>query len=159
MRPAGSPEALLRRRREAIGLLRDGYAPVEVAARLSVDRRSVRRWKAAFRRSGERGIAAKPAPGRPGKLTPPKRRRLERILLKGARSAGFYTDLWTCPRVAQVIRRRFAVTYHVDHIGRLLRSLGRRPQRPQRRAVERDEKAIRRWVQEEWPRIKKKPTA
>jgi transposase len=65
--------------------------------------------------------------------------------------------LWTCPRVAQVIRREFGVRYHVDHIGRLLRSLGFTPQKPERRARERDESAIQRWVKQDWPRIKKTP--
>ena len=77
-------------------------------------------------------------------------------LLKGAKSNGFSTDLWTCPRVAQLIWERFGVDYHVDHIGRLLHGLGWGPQKPQRRAIERDEEAIRRWVNKEWPRIKKK---
>jgi len=157
MRPPGSPEVLERRREEAVALLREGDAPVEVAKRLGVDRRSVRRWKAAFRQWGRRGIAAQPASGRPPKLNAGARRRLEQVLLRGAQAAGFPTDLWTCRRVAEVIARRFRVHYHVSHMGRVLRSLGWSPQRPQRRAVERDETAIRRWVRHEWPRVKKKP--
>jgi transposase len=84
---------------------------------------------------------------------------LEKALLKGARAAGYATDLWTCPRVAELIARRFGVRYHVDHIGRLLHSLGWSPQKPTRRAIERDEAGIQRWIKEEWPRIKKKPVA
>ena len=77
--------------------------------------------------------------------------------MEGAESAGFSSNLWTCPRVAGIIRKRFRVRYHVDHIGRLLRSMGWTPQKPQRRAVERDEEAIQRWIKQDWPRIKKKP--
>ena len=65
MRPAGSPEELQRRRERAIALLKEGIAPVDVASRVGVDRRSVRRWKAAPRRAGAAGIEARPAPGRP----------------------------------------------------------------------------------------------
>jgi transposase len=158
MRPPGSPETLERRRSKAVVLLHEGYAPVEVAKRLGVDRRSVRRWKAAFRRSGRLGIAAQPASGRPPKLDGKARRRLEQVLLRGALAAGFPTDLWTCRRVAEVTARRFAVHCHLSHIGRVLRSLGWSPQRPQRRAIERDETAIQRWVQQEWPRVKKSPS-
>ena len=61
--------------------------------------------------------------------------------------------------VAELIRREYGARYHVDHIGRLLRALGWTPQKPERRARERDEEAIRRWVKVEWPRIKKKPSA
>lgn len=159
MRPAGSPEVLERRRRRAIVLLNQGHQPVEVARLLGVDRRSVRRWKAAYLKRGGEALSAKPAPGRPPKLDARARAELERSLLRGAQAAGFPTDLWTCPRVGQWIARRFGVHYHVDHIGRLLRSLGWTPQRPQRRALERDEKQIQRWVREQWPRVKKKPRA
>ena len=143
MRPSGSPEELERRRVRAIGLLRGGHAPVEVARMLGVDRRSVRRWNAGYRRAGASGLKAK--------------RELERALLKGAMAAGFATDLWTCPRVARLLRDRFGVNYHVDHVGRLLHALGWSPQKPERRAVERNEADIQRWIRETWPRVKKTP--
>lgn len=155
MRPIGSGEELERRRWRALGLLKSGLMPVEVASRVGVDRRSVRRWKAAARDGGTQAVRARPTPGRPTKLSARDRRRLAALLLKGARVAGFPTDLWTCPRVAEVIERRFHVHYHVAHVGRLLYALGFSPQKPARRAIERDEAAIRRWVQGEWPRVKK----
>ncbi len=71
--------------------------------------------------------------------------------------AGYPTDLWTCPRIAQVIHRRFGIRYHVDYLPRLLTSLGFSCQKPERRAIERDEPAIARWMQRDWKRIKKKP--
>ncbi len=156
MRPPGSPEELQRRRLRAIALLRQGLAPVEVARRLGVDRRSVRRWRARHDQGGVKALAAKPAPGRPPKLGFRSKARLERDLLQGARACGYPTDLWTCPRVADLIRRRWGVRYHVDHLSRLLHSMGWSPQKPERRARERDDEAIRRWVRESWPRIKKK---
>jgi transposase len=159
MRPSGSPEELERRRTRAIDLLSQGLAPVEVAHMLGVERRSVRRWNAAYRKKGKSALKAKPAPGRPSELDAKAKRQVEQILLKGAQSAGFHTDLWTCPRVAQVIEQRFGVTYHVDHIGRLLHGLGWSPQKPERRAIERDETAIRNWVRHQWPRVKKTPPA
>jgi transposase len=156
MRPPGSPEELERRRLRAIALLQQGMAPVDVARHVGVDRRSVRRWRASYDRAGPAGVDAKPAPGRPPKLDARRRSRLERVLLRGAAAAGFNTPLWTCPRVADMVRREFGVRYHVDHIGRVLRKLGWSPQKPERRARERDEVAIQRWVKGDWPRIKKK---
>jgi transposase len=157
MRPHGSPEQLERRRHGALALLQQGLLPVEVARRVGVDRRSVRRWKAAYRQQGKRGLQAKPAFGRPPRLSALHKRRLETHLLKGAKAAGFATDLWTCPRIAQLIHAKFGTRYHVDHIGRLLHAMGWSPQRPARRAVERDEERIQRWIQQQWPAIKKKP--
>lgn len=61
--------------------------------------------------------------------------------------------------MAQVIEQRFGATYHVDHIGRLLHSLGWSPRKPERWALERDEDAIRRWVKDQWRQVKKTPPA
>lgn len=157
MRPQGSPEVLQERRFRAISLLEKGYPPVEVARMVGVDRRSVRRWKAAKRKGGISLLKAKPSPGRPSRLKPKQKQELRQIILKGAVGYGFPTDLWTCPRVAQVLLSRFKVDYHVDHLSRLLHALGFSPQKPERRAIERNEKAIRRWIKVDWPAIKKKP--
>ena len=159
MRPPGSPQELERRRYRALALLANGEAPVDVAQRVGADRRSVRRWQAAFRAQGVRGVQAKPAAGRPPKLTARQRVQLERLLLKGAVAAGYATPLWTCPRVATVIQRRFHVRYHVDSLGRVLHAMGWSPQLPARRALERDEAAIAHWVKVRWPQVKKTPRA
>jgi transposase len=159
MRPTGSPEELERRRQRAITLLNEGFQPVDISKMIGVDRRSVRRWKSAYLKKGEDAIKAKPAPGRPTKLTPKQMIQLEQALLKGAKATGFSSDLWTCPRIAHLISKRFSISYHVDHIGRLLKSLGWTPKKPQRRAIERNEEQIQRWIKTEWPRIKKKPLA
>ncbi len=156
MRSPGSPEELERRRRRAVALLAAGHRPVEVARMIGVDRRSVRRWKAVHQQEGAEALRAHRASGRPPKLVPRQLQQIERVLLKGARAAGFATDLWTCPRVARVIARRFGVQYHVDHLSRLLRGLGWSPQKPQRQAVERDDHAIRGWIKDTWPRVKTK---
>lgn len=156
MRPQGSPEELERRRKRAIALLGEGLTPVEVARRVGVDRRSVRRWKAAHRQGGQRALKAKPAPGRPPKLQAGDRERLEEILLAGAKKAGYPSDLWTCRRVAEILSDRFGVSYHPGHVARLLHGLGWSPQKPQRRASERDDERAQRWVKHDWPRIKKR---
>jgi len=158
MRPFGSPEQLQRRRERAIKLLQAGVGPGEVARQLGVDRRSVRRWKIAYRLHGQQGIMAKPAAGRPSRLSPTKKRRLVLWLIRGAQAAGFATDLWTCPRVAALIRSRWGISYHVDHVCRLLHTLGWSPQRPTPVAIERNEERIHTWVRHQWPRIKKKPS-
>ena len=159
VRPLGSPEELERRRRRAIELLRQGNGPGVVGRMLGVNRRSVRRWQALFRRKGSAALTARPASGRPPRLAERQKRKLERTLLRGAQAAGYETDLWTCPRVAEVIDRRFGIRYHVDHVCRLLHDLGWSPQKPQRKAVQRDEVAIRRWIKEQWTAIKKKRPA
>jgi transposase len=159
MRPSGTPQELEQRRLRAVHLLAEGFSPVEVARQIGVDRRSVRRWKAATRKGGTSAIAAKPASGRPRRLRARDLTRLRRLLIKGALAAGLPTDLWTCPRVSWLIRREFDVGYHPAHVSRLLHRLGFSPQKPTRRAIERDEQRIQAWIEQDWPRVKKTPRA
>ena len=157
MRPHGSAEELERRRRRAIALLEAGHCQAEVARRVDAHSSSVKRWWEAYEKNGEDGLTAKPVPGRPSKLTA-RHRKLVARLLKGAKANGFSTDLWTCPRIAKVIEDRYGVHYHVDHIPRLMASLGFSAQKPEKQAVERDEERIARWVTKDWTRIKKSRT-
>ncbi len=89
------------------------------------------------------------------RLNGKQKHRLVKILLAGPRKAGYRTDLWTCPRVADVIAKKFGVKYHPAHVWKILRSLGWTPQKPEQRARERNETDIRRWRKQVWPRIKK----
>jgi transposase len=159
MRPSGTPQELEQRRVRAVRLLGEGFSPVEVARQIGVDRRSVRRWKAAAREGGANAVVAKPASGRPRRLNRRDLTRLRRMLMKGAQAAGLPTDLWTCPRVAWLIQREFDIQYHPAHVSRVLHGLGFSPQKPTRRAVERDEERIRAWIEQDWPRVKKTPRA
>ena len=74
---------------------------------------------------------------------------------RGAEAYGFRGEVWTCERVAGVIREEFGVAYHPAHVSRLLRALGLSLQKPARRANQRNEEAIERWKQERWPALKK----
>jgi transposase len=95
------------------------------------------------------------SPGRPPKLSAKEKERLVHWLLQGALAHGYSTELWTCDRIATLIRKEFRVHYHRDHVGRLMRQLGWSYQKPERRALERNEKAIEHWKRREWPRVKK----
>ena len=74
-----------------------------------------------------------------------------RAILERPETAGYRTAPWTCRRTVQFVRERFGVSYHPDHIGRLLRACGLSPQQPQRTAKDH---RVRAWMQEEWPRVK-----
>src|SRR3990167_574387 len=133
MRPPGSPSQLERRRRRAIQLRKRGLTTLAVAEQLGCSHSSVVRWGQAYERAGPKVLAPKPTPGRPPKLVPRQKQRLVRLLLQGPLTAGYRTDLWTTPRVADVIRRRLGVSYHPNSIWGLLRGLGWSCQKPERR--------------------------
>jgi transposase len=149
-----SPTAARQRRRQAARLFAQGLPQAEVARRLGVSRQSASRWHARWLKGGRAELAGPGRWGRPSRLSDRDWRRVERALLQGAQAHGFDTDLWTLPRIAEVIWRLTGVSYHPGHVWWLLRRHRWSPQRPARRAAERNEAEIARWRAEEWPRIK-----
>lgn len=138
-----------------MALLDAGHSLNEVGRRIGCNASSVMRWRDARRRGGSGALRVRFSPGRPLKLDEAERKRLVRLLLKGSTAYGYRTNLWTTARIAELVEREFGVRYHRDHVGRLMHSLGWSAQKPERRALERDEEEIARWKQKEWPRIKK----
>jgi transposase len=157
MRLKGSAETLEARRRRALALLDKGLSLNEVGRLIGCAASSVMHWRDKRRRGGEKGLKVRFSPGRPPKLSGARCRVLLTILLDGALAAGYPTQLWTTARISEVIRKRFRVEYHRDHVGRLMHRLGWSHQKPQKRAFEREEGVIRRFVKKDWPRVKKTP--
>jgi len=133
--------------------------PALVAHRLGTSRQNAHRWYHAWQHGGRDALRAAGRAGRRPKLDARQRRKIERALLQGAQAHGFDTDLWTCKRVVIVIQRLTGVRHHPAHVWRILRQMGWTPQRPERRARERDEDAIARWVTTDWPRIRQERPA
>jgi len=120
-------------RMQAGALFAAGHSQAQVARTLGVARQNVSRRHAP--RLSDQQLAA-----------------VDQALRQGARAHGFDTDHWTLARIATVIERLTGVGYHPGHVWKLLRHrLHYRLQRPARRAIERDEAAIARWVAEDWP--------
>ncbi len=136
-------------------LLLEGSDVGEVAELVGASVSSVKRWRQAVEKGGLDVLKAKPHPGPTPRLNAKQKQQLVKILLAGPLKAGYCNDLWTCPRVAEVIAKRFGVSYHPDHVWKILRSLGWTCQKPEQRARERDDAAIETWRDQEWPRIKR----
>jgi transposase len=157
MRPQGSPQSLEERRRRVVALLKQELSLHEIAQRMGCHASSVLRWRNALRTGGLAALKAKPAPGRPARLTAQQKARLVELLREGAMAHGYRTELWTTQRIAALIDRHLGVRYHRNHVGKLLHQLGWSHQTPERRALERDEAAIAAWKRSGWPRVKKTP--
>jgi transposase len=144
------------RRREGMQLLGQGVSQAEVARRCDVSRPTAMRWER--HRQSVRGPAWKRRPlGRRPKLGLRDKQKLERALLQGAQAHGFLNDLWTLPRVAQLIHRQSGVRLHPGHVWRVLGRMGWSIQRPTGKASQRDEAAIAHWKKYTWPALKKRP--
>jgi transposase len=157
LRPRRETSTLEARRMAALPRLQRGDSLSSIARQLGVSRQAVFVWARQWRRRGETGLRRRPRPGRPTKLARARLAQLPRLLAQRAEAYGFSSPIWTTPRVADLIWRRFGVRYDRDHVCRLLHRFGWSWQKPARRARERDEAAIQRWVKHTWPRLKKKP--
>lgn len=144
------------RRRRAWELKQQGWKQTAIAAALGVTPGAVSQWLKRARTAGVDALRRQPAPGPTPRLTAEQRAQIPDLLARGAEAYGFRGQVWTCKRVAEVVRRTFGVTYHPAHVNRLLHALRQSVQRPIERATQRDERAIAAWWQERWPALEKK---
>jgi transposase len=157
VRPRRDFAAMEERRMRAADLFEQGVIPAEIARQVGVSHQIVSDWRAAWRRSGRAGLRGAGRAGRLPKLSRDQFAQVEGELAKGAAANGYANDLWTLKRVAEVIQRVTGVSYHPAHVWYILRQgLNWSWQRPARRATERNDEAIQRWVKQRWPQLKKR---
>jgi transposase len=152
--------AMQDRRMRAVDLFEQGVISAEVARQVGVSHQIVSDWRAAWRRSGRDGLRGAGRAGRLPELSRDQFAYVELELVKGAEANGYPNDVWTLQRVAEVIERVTGVSYHPAHVWSILRhGLKWSWQRPARRAIERNDEAIQRWVKRRWPQLKKAHSA
>ena len=146
------------RRLRAWELFQEGWPEQRIAEALGVTKGALSQWLSWARAHGPQALRhyCKPPSPQP-KLAHQQRLQLLELLAQGALAFGFRGDVWTQPRVAQVIRRHFRVQYPPSQVGRILKQYGWSQQKPLKRASQRDAAAIRRWKEERWPALKKRP--
>jgi transposase len=159
-RPAAQRERdrLQARRLRGAELFAAGVRQAEVARQLKASAQAVSVWHARWKEGGAEALRSRGPSGPAPRLSDQQLATVEQALLEGAAANGFVGELWTLDRVALVIERLTGVQHHPAHVWALLRHrLGWSVQRPVRRAAERDQDAIDRWVKQRWPRIKETP--
>jgi len=149
--------ALEQRRLGAVKMFGKGLNNSEIGRRLKVCNQTVSRWRKQYVAGGKAALRQAERAGRKARLSGADQQRLVDLLKQGPESLGYPTPLWTCWRVAHLIEQEFGIRYHEGHVWKVLRAMNWSVQRPTGRALERDEEAIRRWKQERWPELKKKP--
>lgn len=155
--PKLTREQMEERRLEGGRLLRAGkLSKAEIARQLGVTRGAVGAWGKAIAAGGLRRLRQHKSSGRPSKLTPEIRKRLRRLLDRGALAAGFPTDRWTLVRVSELLKKEFDINYHPNSMRQVLIQTGYSAQKPlPRAAAERDEELVKAWLAQDWPKIKK----
>lgn len=141
------------RRHQAWHLKQQGWSQRQMAEALGVSEAAVSQWMPRARLGGPRALRHRPSPGARRRLSADQLAQLPVLLPRGPAADGFRGALWTRKRVAEGIRLECGVVYHPTPGGHLLRGLRWSPQKPRRRARQRDEAAIARWRDETWPAI------
>jgi transposase len=141
----------------AVRRVKAGEKPSAVAKSLGIYRTSIYKWLRVEKKQGLEALKSTTAPGPKPKLTPAQKNRVRLwIVGKDPRQYGFDFGLWTRGIVAEMIQHKFGVALTLPSIGHLLTSLDITPQKPLRRAYERDEKEIAHWKETKYPALRKR---
>jgi transposase len=142
-------------RRMAVQRVQAGERPSDVMKSYGLCRTTIYRWLRAHRKGGDTALASRRGTGRPVSLTDKQKQQVRKwICGRDPRQYGFDFGLWTRRIVADLIEQKFGVTLSVTTVGRLLAELEITPQKPLRRAYERDPGAIEKWQREEFPKLR-----
>jgi transposase len=138
-------------------VVEDGEAPSEVMKSLGLCRTSIYPWLRTYEDQGLEALVEKIAQGPEPKLSEKQRQQVKRwILGKDPRQYGFDFGLWTRRIVSTLIEEKMGIDLGLTAVGRLLAGLDITPQKPLRRAYERDPQAVELWRQETYPKLRRR---
>jgi transposase len=143
------------RRLQAWHLKQKGWSQRRMAEALGVSEGAVSQGMKRGREGGPQALHHRSPRGAPRRLSAEQLAQLPALWQRGPEAYGFRGQLWTRARIAAVIHLAVGISYHPRHVGRLCQALRWSPQKPVRRARQRDEAAIVQWREETWPALKK----
>ena len=142
-------------RKRAVASVQDGQSPEIVAQAMGVDRRTMYGWLALYRNGGWQALDARKRGGRPRKLEGKAMRWIYRtVTMKNPMQLQFSYALWTAKMIGEIIYRQFGIKLSKASVCRLLIQLGLTPQKPVWRAYQQRPEEIKKWLSEDYPRIR-----
>ena len=149
-------ETLEEIRIRAVKRVEAGESPEVVIKALGFHRGQIYEWLALYREGGIDALRRKKAKGKEPKLNARQMKKLyELITTKNPIQLQFEFALWTRAMIRELIRDEFSIRLSDVSVGRLLRKLGLSPQKPLRRAYQRDEAKVKEWQEKAYPKIQK----
>lgn len=144
-------------RRMAFDRIESGENVKEVMESYGLCRTTYYKWEDKRQERGVVELVSLRPTGRPSPLT---ERQKSQVFIwingKDPRQYGFDFGLWTRKIVSALILEKFKVDMGLTAVGRLLAELNITPQKPLRRAYERDPEAVRAWQEEIYPKLAKR---
>jgi transposase len=142
-------------RRRCVELKQAGWKQANIARAFGLTQGWVSQTLKTHREQGDAGLTTGKRTGAPSRLTADQLDQLTKELAKGAEQHGFPGQVWTRPRINDVITKLFGVSYDPSQIGRLLKKVGWSRQKPARQAQQQDPQAVANWQAERLPALKK----
>jgi len=142
-------------RRRCVELKQAGWRQADIARAFGLTAGWVSQTLKTYREQGESGLTTGKRTGAPARLTADQLDQLTKELAKGAEQHGFSGQVWTRPRINEVVTKLFGVSYDPSQIGRLLKKVGWSRQKPARQARQQDPQAVANWREERLPALKK----
>jgi transposase len=138
-------------------VIEDGEAPSDVMKSLGLSRTAIYPWLQKYEEGGMEALVEKIARGPDSLFSEKQRQQVKQwILGKDPRQYGFDFGLWSRRIVQALIEEKMGIECGLTAVGRLLASLNITPQKPLRRAYERDPAAVKLWEQETYPELRKR---
>lgn len=148
-----SRETLEHLRNQSIRLWKNGKSIKDISDFCGVHFTVVYKWIRIYKQKGFDGLKRRKAKGALPKLSNSEIKKLIKILRKNALEQGFENPLWNCKKINQLIKTEFKKDIHYSNVWRLLKKLGFSYQKPEKESLEKDDKEVKRWLKEEWPKI------
>jgi transposase len=144
-------------RRQAMRLIDQGKRQSEVARLLDVSQPTLSLWRHRFLKGGWAALRKRKrgrAVGTDRRLNREQEKEIQKTIVDHTPDQLKMTfALWSRHAVQQLIKDKFGVSYTLQGVGRLLKDWGFTPQRPAKRAIERNDEAVRKWKEEEYPQL------
>lgn len=152
-----SPEAQEELRIRGVNAVLNGKTQVETANIFGVSRRAVGKWVKAYKKGGIQALKRRKKGSRKGgKIQPEQAEQIKNIINDNCPDQlGLPYYLWTRQAVADLIFMLFGIQLSKWQIGRYLKRWGFTPQKPIRKAYEKDPNAVSHWIENEYPEIRK----
>ena len=150
-----SRETLEYLRNQSIRLWKSGKKTEEIADFCGVHFTVVYKWIRIYKQKGTDGLKRRKAKGADPKLDKKDKKQILSWLRKSALDFGFETPLWDCKRIQRMIKQKLNKNIAISNLWENLRRWGLTPQKPEKLALERNERKVKKWIREEWSKIEK----
>lgn len=148
-----SHEVLEAYRYRAIELYQKGKSAREIAFFFGIHRGSVSLWIKTWKEKGRSALKSRKSPGPEPKLNKEDKKEIISWLRKSALEFGFETPLWDCKRIQKIIKKKLHKKIAISNLWKTLRKWNFTPQKPEKEALEKNQRKVALWLRKEWPKI------